>query len=52
MLAIAAEHQIKPWIQELPMSRAKEAVESLWNGTVRYRFVLSPFEFPCPPFSQ
>ncbi|KZT74064.1 GroES-like protein [Daedalea quercina L-15889] len=41
MLKLAAEKNVKPWIQELPMSRAKEAVENVKAGKVRYRYVLT-----------
>jgi alcohol dehydrogenase (NADP+) len=41
MLALAAEKNVLPVIQELPMSRAGEAVKGVQDGSVRYRFVLS-----------
>ncbi|KAL6308675.1 GroES-like protein [Sparassis latifolia] len=41
MLKLAAEKGVKPWIQELPMSQAKTAVENVKKGNVRYRYVLS-----------
>ncbi|KAI5120604.1 hypothetical protein M0805_008080 [Coniferiporia weirii] len=40
MLALAAEKDIKPWIEVLPMKDAKTAVEGVWNGKPRYRYVL------------
>ncbi|KAI5120603.1 hypothetical protein M0805_008079 [Coniferiporia weirii] len=40
MLALAAEKNIKPWIEVLPMKEAKAAVEGMWNGKPRYRYVL------------
>ncbi|KAI0927884.1 hypothetical protein AcW1_005291 [Taiwanofungus camphoratus] len=48
MLKLAAEKGVKPWIQEVPMSQAKVAVEAVRSGEVRYRYVLTqdivPFE--------
>jgi len=41
MLALAAEKGIKPWIEEMPMSKAKEAVEGVKTNKVRYRYVLT-----------
>lgn len=41
MLKLAAEKNIKPWIEELPMKEAKKALEGLGNNSVRYRYVLS-----------
>jgi len=41
MLDLMVEKNVKPIIHEiLPMSRAGEAVESVKNNTVRYRYVL------------
>lgn len=40
MLKLAADNGIKPWIQELPMSKAKEGIEMVQDGSVRYRVVL------------
>lgn len=40
MLALAAEKNIVPWIEELSMSQAGEAVERLKKNDVKYRFVL------------
>jgi alcohol dehydrogenase (NADP+) len=40
MLKLVADHKIKPWIEELPMSKAGEAVERLKKNDVKYRFVL------------
>ncbi|KAI0364067.1 GroES-like protein [Pilatotrama ljubarskyi] len=40
MLNLAAEKGVKPWIEELPMNRAKEALEGLKAGKPRYRYVL------------
>ncbi|TFK57318.1 NADPH-dependent alcohol dehydrogenase [Heliocybe sulcata] len=41
MLQLAADKGIKPWIEELPMKEAKQAVERLKRNDVRYRFVLT-----------
>lgn len=40
MLQGAADKGIKTWIQELPMSKAGEAVQGVKDNKVRYRFVL------------
>ncbi|CED82659.1 Alcohol dehydrogenase, class V [Phaffia rhodozyma] len=40
MLELAAAKGVKPWIQELNMSQAGEAVQGLYDGKVRYRYVL------------
>ncbi|KAI0364069.1 GroES-like protein [Pilatotrama ljubarskyi] len=40
MLQLAAEKNIVPWIEELPMSQAKLALEGLKAGKARYRYVL------------
>jgi len=41
MLQLMADKKISPWIEEMPMSQAKEAVERLKKNDIRYRFVLS-----------
>ncbi|CCM04509.1 uncharacterized protein FIBRA_06690 [Fibroporia radiculosa] len=41
MLRVAAERGVKPWIEELPMSQAKVAIEAVRSGKVRYRYVLT-----------
>ncbi|QRV87709.1 alcohol dehydrogenase [Ceratobasidium sp. AG-Ba] len=40
MLKLAAEKNIQPWIQVIPMSKIKEAVEGMKAGKPKYRFVL------------
>ncbi|KAI0668393.1 GroES-like protein [Trametes maxima] len=40
MLALAAEKDVKPWIEELPMKDAGKALENVKSGKVRYRYVL------------
>jgi len=40
MLAFAAEKQIKPWVQKIPMKDANQAVVDMENGNARYRYVL------------
>lgn len=40
MLQGAADNGIKTWIQELPMSKANEAVQGVKDNKVRYRYVL------------
>jgi alcohol dehydrogenase (NADP+) len=39
MLKIAVKHNIKPWIQTMPMKDAAKGIEALEKGTVRYRTV-------------
>ncbi|KAH9849260.1 GroES-like protein [Lenzites betulinus] len=41
MLELAAEKNIVPWIEELPMNQAKVALEALHDGKARYRYVLT-----------
>jgi len=41
MLKLAAEKNIEPWIQELPMSKASDAILAVQKGNVRYRYVLT-----------
>ncbi|OCH93100.1 GroES-like protein [Obba rivulosa] len=40
MLQLAADKGVKPWVQELPMSQAKQAIEGVKTGKARYRYVL------------
>ncbi|THH08167.1 hypothetical protein EW145_g2876 [Phellinidium pouzarii] len=40
MFALAAEKNIKPWIEVLPMKDAKKALFGMWEGRARYRYVL------------
>ncbi|KAF1317394.1 Mannitol dehydrogenase, partial [Globisporangium splendens] len=40
MLALAAEKNVRPIIQKLPMSKVNEGLEMVRNGSVRYRVVL------------
>lgn len=41
MLELAAEKNIVPWIEELPMSQVKVALEGIKSGRPRYRYVLT-----------
>ncbi|KAL7285510.1 hypothetical protein ACG7TL_000612 [Trametes sanguinea] len=41
MLELVAEKNVVPWIEELPMSQAKVALEGLHTGKARYRYVLT-----------
>ncbi|KAI0828897.1 GroES-like protein [Trametes gibbosa] len=41
MLELAAEKKVVPWIEELPMSQAKVALEGVQAGKARYRYVLT-----------
>ncbi|KZT58329.1 GroES-like protein [Calocera cornea HHB12733] len=40
MLDLAVKHDIKPWIEVMPMSKAPEAVELMRAGKARYRIIL------------
>lgn len=41
MLELAASKNIKPWIQERPMSEANQAMVDFEAGKARYRYVLT-----------
>ena len=40
MLDLAAKHNIRPWIEERPMSEANSAVVDMSKGAARFRYVL------------
>lgn len=40
MLDLAVKHNIRPWVEERPMSEANNAVVDMVNGKARYRYVL------------
>ena len=40
MLELAAEKNIKPWVQTRPMADANQAVQDMEAGKARYRYVL------------
>ncbi|KAF2257822.1 GroES-like protein [Lojkania enalia] len=40
MLQFAAENVIKPWVKELPMKDANQAIVDMTDGKARYRYVL------------
>ena len=40
MLELAAKHNIKPWIEEVPMKDAPKALQGVKENDVRYRYVL------------
>jgi alcohol dehydrogenase (NADP+) len=40
MLAFAAEKDIKPWVQTLPMEEANKGIVEMDDGKARYRYVL------------
>ncbi|KAI3657451.1 hypothetical protein MP638_002263 [Amoeboaphelidium occidentale] len=40
MLAFAAEHDVKPWIEQCPMKEVNEAIDRVHHGKVRYRVVM------------
>ncbi|KAJ1905041.1 hypothetical protein IWQ60_012354 [Tieghemiomyces parasiticus] len=40
-LDFAAEHGIRPWVEEMPMSQAHEALTYVRDGKARYRVVLN-----------
>lgn len=41
MLAMAAKHNIKPWIEEMPMKDVAKALKGVKENDVRYRYVLT-----------
>lgn len=40
MLLLASEQQLKPWVQQRPLSDANQAVVDMENGKARFRYVL------------
>jgi alcohol dehydrogenase (NADP+) len=40
MLKLAAEKDIKPWIQVMQMKDAAKAIKAVEDGSVRYRSIL------------
>ncbi|KAH8645724.1 chaperonin 10-like protein [Xylariales sp. PMI_506] len=40
MLQLAADKQVMPWVQTIPMSKANRAIVELEEGKPRYRYVL------------
>ena len=40
MLQLAADQNIKPWVEERPMSEGNQAVVDLEAGKPRFRYVL------------
>ncbi|KAL2869687.1 NAD(P)-dependent alcohol dehydrogenase [Aspergillus lucknowensis] len=40
MLALAAEKNVQPWIEERPMTEANKAIVDMNDGIARYRYVL------------
>ncbi|KAJ1308057.1 hypothetical protein OPQ81_002124 [Rhizoctonia solani] len=40
MLELAAEKGIEPWVELMPMSKVKEAVEGMKAGKAKYRYIL------------
>ncbi|TYZ68187.1 hypothetical protein PybrP1_001634 [[Pythium] brassicae (nom. inval.)] len=48
MLALAAERNVRPVIQKLPMSRVNDGLAMVRDGSVRYRIVLeNPSGLDC-----
>jgi len=41
MLSFAQEHDIKPWVELMPMSKVNEAIERVKQNKARYRIVLT-----------
>lgn len=41
MLQLAVDEKVKPWIKEVPMKDANQAIIDFEAGIPRYRFVLS-----------
>lgn len=40
MLQLAAEKNVKPWVEERPMRDANQAIVDMDKGKARYRYVL------------
>lgn len=40
MLQLAADKNVKPWIQERPMKDANQAIIDMEQGKARFRYVL------------
>lgn len=40
MLELAAQKQLKPWVEEVPMKDANKVIQDLEDGKARYRYVL------------
>jgi D-arabinose 1-dehydrogenase-like Zn-dependent alcohol dehydrogenase len=40
MLQLAAEKNVKPWVEERPMKDANQAMVDMEKGKARYRYVL------------
>lgn len=40
MLRLAADKQIKPWVETRPMSEANQAMVDMREGKARFRYVL------------
>lgn len=40
MLKLAAEKNVKPWIEEIPMKDANKAIVDMEEGKARFRYVL------------
>ncbi|ODV93564.1 hypothetical protein PACTADRAFT_71320 [Pachysolen tannophilus NRRL Y-2460] len=45
LLQLAVKHNIKPWVEEIPLSEAgcHSAMSRCWDGDCRYRFTLTKF---------
>lgn len=41
MLQLAAEKQIKPWVEVRPMAEANQAIVDMEKGHARFRYVLA-----------
>jgi alcohol dehydrogenase (NADP+) len=41
MLQLAADKEVRPWVQQRPMSEANRAIMDMDNGKARYRYVLT-----------
>ncbi|KAJ1982476.1 hypothetical protein H4R33_005024 [Dimargaris cristalligena] len=41
MLEFAAKHNIRPWIERLPMDKCNDGIDRMRSGKIRYRIVLS-----------
>jgi alcohol dehydrogenase (NADP+) len=51
MLELAAEKNVKPWIQVMPMKDAAKAIMAVQDGSVRFRSVLTQVNSVYSTFS-
>lgn len=41
MFQLAADKQVKPWVEQRPMSDANQAIVDMYDGKARFRYVLT-----------